>query len=54
MSPPRDPGRIENISTRNSVFSDPAKFAMRYGSALRRYIGALVRDGRSHRAECAH
>jgi DNA-directed RNA polymerase specialized sigma24 family protein len=44
MSQPRDAGRIDNISTRNSVFSDPAKFAMRYGTALRRYIGALVRD----------
>jgi DNA-directed RNA polymerase specialized sigma24 family protein len=44
MSQSPDGGRIENISTRNSVFSDPAKFAMRYGTALRRYIGALVRD----------
>jgi DNA-directed RNA polymerase specialized sigma24 family protein len=44
MSQPRDAGRIDNISTRNSVFSDPARFATRYGTALRRYIGALVRD----------
>jgi DNA-directed RNA polymerase specialized sigma24 family protein len=44
MSRPHDPGRIENISTRNSVFSDPARFALRYGTALRRYVGALVRD----------
>jgi DNA-directed RNA polymerase specialized sigma24 family protein len=44
MPSPRDPERIENISTRNSVLSDQAKFAMRYGTALRRYVGALVRD----------
>jgi DNA-directed RNA polymerase specialized sigma24 family protein len=44
MSQPRDPSRIDNISTRNSVFSDPTRFAMRYGTAVRRYIGALVRD----------
>ena len=37
-------GRIEDISTRASALSNPAKLVMRYGAALRRYLGALIRD----------
>jgi hypothetical protein len=41
---PSGAGRIDNISTRLSALHDPAKLVMRYGRALRSYLGALIRD----------
>jgi DNA-directed RNA polymerase specialized sigma24 family protein len=36
--------RIENISTHVSIIDDPTRFVLRYGRAVRAYLGALVRD----------
>jgi DNA-directed RNA polymerase specialized sigma24 family protein len=41
---PSGPQHLSSISTRVSSLQDSAKFVMRYGKALRNYIGALVRD----------
>ena len=37
--------RIEDISTRASALNDPAKLVLRYGRAVRKYLGALLPDG---------
>jgi hypothetical protein len=42
--PDNAPSRIEGISTRMSVVDSPERFVLRYGKAIRAYIGALMRD----------
>jgi DNA-directed RNA polymerase specialized sigma24 family protein len=45
MSPPdNSPCRIDSISTRTSIVGNPERFVMRYGKAIRDYIGALIRN----------
>src|SRR5262245_4343755 len=34
--------RLEDISTEWAIVRDPARFVLRYASAIRRYLGALV------------
>jgi hypothetical protein len=36
--------RLENISTHISIIDDPTRFVLRYGRAVRAYLGALVHD----------
>jgi RNA polymerase sigma factor (sigma-70 family) len=36
---------LDQISTRWSLIGDPAQFVLRYAPAIRRYLGALLRDG---------
>src|SRR5436190_23340106 len=43
------PSLLEQISTHWPQISDPLQFVLRYAPAVRRYIGALVKD--SHDAE---
>jgi hypothetical protein len=38
------PSVLEQISTRWPLISDPARFVLRYAAAIRRYLGALLRD----------
>jgi hypothetical protein len=38
------PTVLEQISTRWHLISDPAQFVLRYAPAIRRYLGALLRD----------
>ncbi|HEX3315931.1 MAG TPA: sigma factor, partial [Gemmataceae bacterium] len=40
---------IEEISTRWSLIANPLQFVLRYSPAVRRYLGALIRD--SHDAD---
>jgi hypothetical protein len=47
--PENQPSRIDNISTRLSILANPERFVLRYGRAIRSYIGALMRD--SHEAD---
>jgi DNA-directed RNA polymerase specialized sigma24 family protein len=47
--PDNQPSRIDNISTRLSILANPERFVLRYGRAIRSYIGALVRD--AHEAD---
>jgi hypothetical protein len=42
--PDNAPSRIEGISTRMSIVDSPERFVLRYGKAIRAYIGALMRD----------
>lgn len=35
---------LEEISTRWSVVNDPVQFAMRYAPAIRKYLGAIIRQ----------
>jgi DNA-directed RNA polymerase specialized sigma24 family protein len=42
--PEKTNSRIENISTHVSIIDDPTRFVLRYGRAVRAYLGALVRD----------
>lgn len=46
MQPPHSGphSRLDQISTRWAAVNDPAQFLMRYGTAVRRYLGALVRN----------
>jgi hypothetical protein len=45
MSEPENaPSRIDGISTRLSVVASPERFVLRYGKAIRAYIGALLSD----------
>jgi hypothetical protein len=39
--------RIEDISTRASALNDPAKLVLRYGRAVRKYLGALLPGDRA-------
>jgi RNA polymerase sigma-70 factor (ECF subfamily) len=44
---PKAPGTplcLEQISTRWSLITDPAKFVLRYAPAIRRYLGALLHN----------
>jgi hypothetical protein len=43
-APRSDPSRLSKITTLASVLADPVKFVLRYGRAVRKYIGALLRD----------
>ncbi|MBY0528175.1 MAG: hypothetical protein K2R98_32565 [Gemmataceae bacterium] len=36
--------RLDQISTRWNAVNDPTQFLLRYGAAIRRYLGALVRN----------
>src|SRR5262245_16840976 len=38
------PTILEQISTRWPQITDPGKFVFRYAAAIRRYLGALLRD----------
>ena len=42
--PDNAPSRIEGISTRMSIVGSPERFVLRYGKAIRAYIGALMSD----------
>ena len=44
MPGPEGPSIIEHISTHWHVVGDPLQFVMRYASAVRRYVGALVKN----------
>jgi DNA-directed RNA polymerase specialized sigma24 family protein len=44
MPCPEGPSIIEHISTHWHVIGDPLQFVMRYASAVRRYVGALVKN----------
>jgi DNA-directed RNA polymerase specialized sigma24 family protein len=45
MSEPTEgPTILEHISTHWHVVGDPLQFVMRYAAAVRRYVGALVKD----------
>jgi hypothetical protein len=44
MPGPEGPSIIEHISTHWHVIGDPLQFVMRYASAVRRYVGALVKN----------
>lgn len=48
-SHPAAPPLLEQISTRWSLIIDPVQFVLRYAPAMKRYLGALVKDG--HDAE---
>jgi RNA polymerase sigma factor (sigma-70 family) len=39
---PGGASRLDNISTRASALESPAQLVMRYGPALRRYLGAMI------------
>jgi Sigma-70 region 2 len=38
------PSVLEQISTRWASITDPARFVLRYATAIRRYLGAILRD----------
>lgn len=40
----RTPSILEQISTRWPLISEPGKFVLRYAPAIRRYLGAILRD----------
>jgi RNA polymerase sigma factor (sigma-70 family) len=42
--PTEGPSILEHISTHWHVVGDPLQFVMRYAPAVRRYVGALVKD----------
>jgi RNA polymerase sigma-70 factor (ECF subfamily) len=46
MEPPESGphSRLDQISTRWAAVRDPAQFLLRYGTAVRRYLGALVKQ----------
>src|SRR5262249_24540763 len=41
---PPPPSVIEHISTRWALLHQPAQFVLRYAPAIRRYLGALLRN----------
>src|SRR5262249_29220929 len=44
MSPETPPSRLEQISTHWPLIGDPLRFVLRYAPAIRRYLGAIVRN----------
>ena len=42
--PEQPPSVLEHISTRWPLLHDPAQFVLRYAPAIRRYLGAILRD----------
>jgi len=41
---PKEPSILEHISTHWQVVGDPLQFVMRYAPAVRRYVGALIKN----------